>query len=773
MFIEKISIKSFGALKDYECEYGNGVNIIEGPNESGKSSVGAFIKFIFFGLSSVSDGSYLSERKKYQSWDTDSASGSIELVSNGKRYRIERSIIPAINGFGREIVKTLDLDTNEECLKDVEPGVFFFGVDGEVFAQSAYISQTGGTRINGITVSKAIENMLFSGNELISTEDAGRELENARNQLLFRNKKGGEIYELGIEKDRLAQKIEDARRDNSQYFTLCATQAELEGRLAETEKLLKEQRIEIMACQARRTLEKLDALKAKEEALAVLKAEHEVLINDSTYEGFIPDDAYISRLITLDKEIALFAAELEKAVSERNDLGADKIDADDMALLNKANEDGGTEEISEFFESMRKSAHFSTVFGIFFVVFALLWGALGGACIFVPELSGITVGSFTLGKIGYIAIGVAALMLVLAVVFFARSHGFSKKIDKKLDYYNATSEDDIYVEISAASNRAKEQNIYLERIAIANVNCSRLEGELAARREEAKALCDKWNKSDSDLLAVANEAKAVLAKIEQGNTAILAEDAACKATADSLASYSRENAESCVALAKEVLSPEQEALALKNLAELEEQKRELDGKIRENQTQLARLEVSAKGVSDIVDEYDAACARLEALNSRYEALSLACDTLAKASENLRAEVSPKLSMQASEYMRRATSEKYGSISIGSDLSIRYGESSAGLSYASRESDYMSEGTKDLAYVSLRLALVSFLFKKELPPLVFDEAFARLDDKRLSGVFALVRDYAENAGQVFIFTSQKRDAEIMRKSGNIKYIRIGY
>ena len=111
MYIEKISIKSFGALRDYECDYSKGINVIEGPNESGKSTVGAFIKFVFFGLSALSDGNSVSERKKYQSWEDGSACGSIELVCKEKKYRIERSIIPALNGFGKEIVKTVDLES--------------------------------------------------------------------------------------------------------------------------------------------------------------------------------------------------------------------------------------------------------------------------------------------------------------------------------------------------------------------------------------------------------------------------------------------------------------------------------------------------------------------------------------------------------------------------------------------------------------------------------------------------------------------------------------
>ncbi|MGN1082941.1 MAG: ATP-binding protein, partial [Candidatus Avispirillum sp.] len=51
MYIKKIHIDSFGPLRDKELELCDGLNIIEGENESGKSTVAMFIKFMLYGLS--------------------------------------------------------------------------------------------------------------------------------------------------------------------------------------------------------------------------------------------------------------------------------------------------------------------------------------------------------------------------------------------------------------------------------------------------------------------------------------------------------------------------------------------------------------------------------------------------------------------------------------------------------------------------------------------------------------------------------------------------
>ena len=46
MYIKKMHIISFGTLTDRDIELSPGLNVIEGPNESGKTSAAMFIKFL-------------------------------------------------------------------------------------------------------------------------------------------------------------------------------------------------------------------------------------------------------------------------------------------------------------------------------------------------------------------------------------------------------------------------------------------------------------------------------------------------------------------------------------------------------------------------------------------------------------------------------------------------------------------------------------------------------------------------------------------------------
>ena len=54
MIIESISIKSFGMINDLTLDFSSGMNVIVGQNESGKSTIAAFIKYMLYGFGNES-----------------------------------------------------------------------------------------------------------------------------------------------------------------------------------------------------------------------------------------------------------------------------------------------------------------------------------------------------------------------------------------------------------------------------------------------------------------------------------------------------------------------------------------------------------------------------------------------------------------------------------------------------------------------------------------------------------------------------------------------
>jgi len=100
MYIKQLKIDAFGVLRDREIELYRGLNIIEGDNESGKSALAMFIKFILYGLSGKSVGGELSERKRYVNWETGTAGGSMTVSDGTREYRIERTLSVAYTDDG-------------------------------------------------------------------------------------------------------------------------------------------------------------------------------------------------------------------------------------------------------------------------------------------------------------------------------------------------------------------------------------------------------------------------------------------------------------------------------------------------------------------------------------------------------------------------------------------------------------------------------------------------------------------------------------------------
>ena len=347
MVIDRITIGHFGGVKEFDCSFSDGINLIEGRNEAGKTTISTFIKFIFYGLSGKTKSGGLSERRKYQSWETDSADGSLEFTHKGTRYRIERSLIPSAKAQGKETVKIIDLATNTECLQGVNPGKYFFGVTEEVFLQTAFVGQADGSTVDGGSVAAAIENMLFAGDEMISTKAAQKKLEEGRTMLLYKNKKGGKIYELQNETEKLSRSFEKARADHGAIISIEADRDDLRAKL-ESGKAEAERLSEKMArADAIRGMEGFSHLAALEEQLASRRSEYETFCGEHTYEGFLPDAPYANALKESNREIGFRESQLAQEQQRKLTLGGDRMDDADRELLARSAEDGGADGIAD------------------------------------------------------------------------------------------------------------------------------------------------------------------------------------------------------------------------------------------------------------------------------------------------------------------------------------------------------------------------------------------------------------------------------------------
>ncbi len=138
----------FGKLTGQRLALAPGFNLIEAPNEGGKSTWAAFLKAMFYGIDTRDRDKkgYLADKNRYQPWSGAPMEGEITLEWQGRDVTIRR--FPKGNTpFGTfEAVYT---GTQEPVpgLTGADCGELLLGVGREVFERSAFLGQSGSLAI--------------------------------------------------------------------------------------------------------------------------------------------------------------------------------------------------------------------------------------------------------------------------------------------------------------------------------------------------------------------------------------------------------------------------------------------------------------------------------------------------------------------------------------------------------------------------------------------------------------------------------------------------
>lgn len=143
MIIKKVNIISFGGISNKEIEFSNGLNIIYGENEAGKSTIQSFIKIWLYGFSNYRGKDYKqNERMKFKPITGENISGELLVKFQEKEFIIKRT-------FGKSKKEDtsiiIDAITGEEAkgIPKEEPGRYFLNVNRATFINTLFIGQLG------------------------------------------------------------------------------------------------------------------------------------------------------------------------------------------------------------------------------------------------------------------------------------------------------------------------------------------------------------------------------------------------------------------------------------------------------------------------------------------------------------------------------------------------------------------------------------------------------------------------------------------------------
>jgi len=723
LYIRRLIIDDFGALRRKEFSFSSGLNLLVGKNESGKSTVCAFIKYIFYGFSDSK------ERERHSNIETMCAGGSIEIEFAGAVYLISRRD----GDKGRSKVSVFTEDGSEFGdwkLSGQTPGEYFLGIPEKLYSRSLYVSQTAGAAPDGASAS-AISNLLLSGDEAVNLKNATNKLESLRKSLQLKKGRGGLIPQ---KEDEIA-----ALKDEYQHALAVRSRCErLASELKNTTEDLtimrsKLSRAEEEFCK-KRSAKIVDFLRQRDLFIKDYEDAREqltLLQNENTHDGFCPNESYIAELEKLETEAELrnnTCQTLKERLSECRDERNEKIPKEYRAFLSL----GRTSAILAKHNALCKKKR---IFGLLAIIALILSVGLGAGALFNTVL---------------LPFSIAFLLAALAQGYLTLN--YARKLKEFL--YELSPDGVSPAEVCAACD---EYEVLRNSESASISKAFSDESELLAKTlDELSYLAGKWGKSSADeakqyYIAFSAKRAELQARMSELKRALDVNQAHLSAYSENEKTKAMEYSEEELIGAENIVISEETIYALRNsVSGIEAERHSLE-------IALASEGFESADPTKTVCELNSATARLKHLNESFDAVTLALSSLSDAEESIRRTVSPYLSKVSSVYFTKITNGKYPELKLDADLALKYvsPEYSFPLS-----GEYLSGGSADLAWLCLRLALHSKLSESHTLPLILDECLVYFDDERLKAILSELESIASEGTQILLFSASSRERTIL-------------
>lgn len=774
MKIKSVYISAFGGLEDKRIDFTDGFNVFYGENEKGKTTVMNFIKMMFYGT--VRGSAQISKdiRKKYTPWSGKQMAGSVDFVLNGKNYRLER-IFKSSNSTDK--VNLIDLDLGVSKPADGSVGEKLFGISSAAFERSVYIGQTGAAEnlqaANG-EINAKLSNMVSTGDESVSYETVKSRLEKARDALKSRSGRIGG-YDKNIK--RIGELKEQYGRAAALYAEYDGFKAKADRRRAEIAEELKKaagikQRLDKQ--QDIRNAAKLREYLDKKSELDELNRELVLSDGQCADESFVKKvnfcigkfESADSRLAEKSREISRLKDIIETADNgdtpekikaldrETESLKAERERIDE-ALAKSEREIALKESEAQKAESIRKAVN-------------------------VPLIAAAVVFAAASAVFGVISIIPAAVILAAAAAVFAVAGFLLRPEDKeKIGKFRS--------ELESLRNENKELKNQKEAAEREFSEKTRILAELKAAAEAGKSYAkqqalnlEALKREENCLKTLAdselNTLKGVFGRYADADS--IEEIKAALEKISEKANKQKQIKQQLNYIAKDIGNISYEAARQKlsemsvtetddtDFESLKAEYAELCDKITAEKEELISAETKARTQLENTENPDAVSDRIKELQTKAEEQDKFCRTAEKALEvllesftELRRDYGSELEKKAGAVFGGLTGGKYTGMRISNSFDISVEKKDE---FGEKEVAYLSSGTADQAYLSLRLALSELMFEgAERLPVIMDDVLIQYDDRRMETAVRYLSEYSAN-GQTVMFTC--RDS-VFEAAGN--------
>ncbi len=757
MIIEKIDIKSFGGLTDTTLEFTDKVNVIEGPNEAGKSTIAAFIKYMLFGFGAREDEKgVVSERRKRINWTTGTAQGSMIVRVKDKRYLITRTTVPVLDGTGRETYKEdssiIDMETGTTSFGKLPAGEVFFGVSADLFMNTAFVGQVGDSGINEGSVHESIENILFSGSERMNNQRAAMKIREKMEGLAHREGMSGVIPELIRRRDELLLALDKSNEDNKQILAKETELFRIRQERRESEQRLEKLR-DLDDCYKNvMMIQTFDELHNREEE-SVAKAEaYNAFIAENTKAGYVPTEEYLTDIAVArrgvnDTYCALVAAE-DTYNREKSAVG---ITREIEGMIELSDSLGGEGAVL----SDAAGARFGFIKNVALGVVA----ALGVIATLVYEI----VAQGTLGeplfRIGAGVIGAA--MLTGGVIFTLMTLREKKKLDTLYSRFGVETYGDLVGKIGVIEEARDKRDRMARSLDSARLHLDKCRVDYDNAKAELTRVIVRWGEEPptSGLEEFLDKLTAKVSAFLERRRILYEEkstiELAVREIRRTLSDKSEIDIRAMVSpMKRKVLGTINHDDIITGIAALKARIEECSKEEFSVESELISLRTKAGDPTELSTKISVLNERIAELEMRHKAYFLALRSIESASDNLRAEVSPRLGEYATELMGIMTDKRYTSFSVDDGLKVTFTADDGG----EKSVDFLSGGTRDLAYIAVRMALIDMLYS-EKPPVCFDETFAHQDNVRARSMMRSLARLADDGYQSFVFTCRAREGAL--------------
>lgn len=239
MKIKNIKVNAYGNIENKDINLEEGINVIHGANESGKSTLLNYIISIFYGISRNKDGKALSDYEKYKPWNSNEFSGRISYkLENGEEYEIFRDF----NKKNPKIYNDKLEDISDRFETDKKDGSKFFieqmGIDKQMYL-STVVSTQEEVRLdekNQNMLIQKIANLAGTGEDNVSYKKALIKLQEKIRDEIGTNKTSQKPINI-IEKEivEINNKIVETEKYRNRKYEIDAEKEQILSELKELE----------------------------------------------------------------------------------------------------------------------------------------------------------------------------------------------------------------------------------------------------------------------------------------------------------------------------------------------------------------------------------------------------------------------------------------------------------------------------------------------------------------------------------------------------------